>query len=762
MASSSPVIFKRSKARGTQRARPASPDEKEVAAQEDETPSAFAAKLKNKSKKSKIKSKLTFGGEEEEDSSDVPQVKKLKSLSLGASLNLDQATISASSGPRYDQAYLNELKASTLSVRPTLPDDADMMVMSIDSNDSPMIIDTVQETEDASTYIPSESSIKSAREKRRRIQTTGVTIEEEYISLSVVRKSDQPQGPHPDSRLVREEDELGEGDDEFAEYTSAQERIALGKKSRKVEAQKRRDGMQELIDEAVEEDDETIEWEQEQLRRGGHRTPDTSKSTTKAIYRPAPIPASVPVPSTGTVMARLTQQLSQLTTSHAKNTAALNSVAQQRNEVEDREKEMREMVGKAEEKRAWFDNFREWVEAVAGFLDEKYPLLEKLEEEQLFFLKERFDMVAKRRREDDGDDLATFWGPLPEITAPEDVRDEVDELGRTVPKLSPVARKIKRRADRLARRQRRRERQLRAVDDEEGYSTDGSLPPDDASAYAQAMRSLGSKTKEVLSDVKAEEFKDPGKGKWGTWRTKYTDSYVGAWGGLGVVSVWEFWTRLELVGWNCIEDSRSLDGFKWYQGLYEYSRPGEGDVVERNLGPDGDLVASMISTAVIPWMCRVIEGGALDVYSQGHIRRVIDLADEVGASIEGENAKFQALIKSVFSVFQNAVAETEKLVAQYRDIDRRVPFNPEAIPARQRFVARRIKLLRNLIRWRKYAGERFGLGRLVDRILVEGSTIEILHEGWDIGGMAMAHMISTSMADSIPPGLVQQLLTRHP
>lgn len=34
---------------------------------------------------------------------------------------------------------------------------------------------------------------------------------------------------------------------EFAEYTSAQERIALGKKSRKVEAKKRRDEMHEMI-----------------------------------------------------------------------------------------------------------------------------------------------------------------------------------------------------------------------------------------------------------------------------------------------------------------------------------------------------------------------------------------------------------------------------------------------------------------------------------------------------------------------------------
>ena len=37
---------------------------------------------------------------------------------------------------------------------------------------------------------------------------------------------------------------------EFAEYTSAKERIALGKKSRKAEAQKKKENMVELIEEA--------------------------------------------------------------------------------------------------------------------------------------------------------------------------------------------------------------------------------------------------------------------------------------------------------------------------------------------------------------------------------------------------------------------------------------------------------------------------------------------------------------------------------
>jgi Nineteen complex-related protein 2 len=62
-------------------------------------------------------------------------------------------------------------------------------------------------------FIPSESSIKVAKEKRERLRKTQIPGEEDFISLSVTKRADEPQGPHPESRLVREEDELGEGDD---------------------------------------------------------------------------------------------------------------------------------------------------------------------------------------------------------------------------------------------------------------------------------------------------------------------------------------------------------------------------------------------------------------------------------------------------------------------------------------------------------------------------------------------------------------------
>ena len=59
--------------------------------------------------------------------------------------------------------------------------------------------------------IPSASSILEAKQKRERIRSTKGG--EDYTSLSLTKREDYSQGPHPESRLVREEDELGDADD---------------------------------------------------------------------------------------------------------------------------------------------------------------------------------------------------------------------------------------------------------------------------------------------------------------------------------------------------------------------------------------------------------------------------------------------------------------------------------------------------------------------------------------------------------------------
>lgn len=49
----------------------------------------------------------------------------------------------------------------------------------------------------------------------------------------------------------------------------------------------------------------------------------------------------------------------------------------------------------------------------------------------------------------------------------------------------------------------------------------------------------------------------------------------------------------------------------------------------------------MISTAVIPRICKIIEGGGLNAYSGRHIRRIIDFIEEIEASVEENNVKLQ-------------------------------------------------------------------------------------------------------------------------
>jgi len=61
------------------------------------------------------------------------------------------------------------------------------------------------------------------------------------------------------------------------------------------------------------------------------------------------------------------------------------------------------------------------------------------------------------------------------------------------------------------------------------------------------------------------------------------------------------------------------------------------------------------------------------------------------------------------------------------------PFDAGAPKARKSFLMRRFKLLSHMIRWRKFAGERFGIGKTVERLLNE-VMIPVAETGWDVGG----------------------------
>jgi GC-rich sequence DNA-binding factor len=93
------------------------------------------------------------------------------------------------------------------------------------------------------------------------------------------------------------------------------------------------------------------------------------------------------------------------------------------------------------------------------------------------------------------------------------------------------------------------------------------------------------------------------------------------------------------------QTSQSLDEFSWCVSLHEYSRSrgDEDDAGGLDIGPADDLVSAMISTAIVPLICKLVEAGALDPYSTVDTRHMINVAEQVEAFIGQDNHKFQVI-----------------------------------------------------------------------------------------------------------------------
>jgi len=78
----------------------------------------------------------------------------------------------------------------------------------------------------------------------------------------------------------------------------------------------------------------------------------------------------------------------------------------------------------------------------------------------------------------------------------------------------------------------------------------------------------------------------------------------------------------------------------------ENGGPAEGSTMS---SADGDLASSMVSTAIVPRLCRVIEGGGFNPYSMKDVRTATDLVEQVEIAVrDTANLKFQVRTQSIF------------------------------------------------------------------------------------------------------------------
>lgn len=89
-----------------------------------------------------------------------------------------------------------------------------------------------------------------------------------------------------------------------------------------------------------------------------------------------------------------------------------------------------------------------------------------------------------------------------------------------------------------------------------------NLEPHEIAEYRTARQGLKDDVKVLFEDVKASSFLDPSDvliEKFAAWRKAFGDDYIRAWAPLGMVSVWEFWTRVDVAGWDALRVSAGFE-----------------------------------------------------------------------------------------------------------------------------------------------------------------------------------------------------------
>ena len=263
--------------------------------------------------------------------------------------------------PSYSTDYLNELKTST----PSTPKDLRSQSDANDENSKEL--DLVSKFgsdlafQDSSSAIPTDAEIREKKERRARLAK-----EQNFISLddedaqeqedsdgerSLLPYARQKPPKEEETRLVRDDEDIAEGFDEFV----SDGRIALGKKAEREQRKQQKAAMRDLINEAEggndsagsEDDDSEAErhaaYEAAQTRKGmdGLKRKDEQSTRPK---RPRTPPRITPLPTLAGCLEKLKQKLAGMEYARVQKMRRLEEVKKEKEDIRVREEEIQQLL----------------------------------------------------------------------------------------------------------------------------------------------------------------------------------------------------------------------------------------------------------------------------------------------------------------------------------------------------------------------------------------------------------------------------------
>ncbi|OIW23898.1 hypothetical protein CONLIGDRAFT_649227 [Coniochaeta ligniaria NRRL 30616] len=333
-----------------------------------------------KQKKKPTSSRLSFGPESMSADDDSALSTPAKPLSQRAAenalrkkpINLPSRLLGGDDDrPRYSKEYLSELQSST----PNTP--RDLSTLTLDDDDESaqlaMVLDDPSELEGA-TVVPSETAstavisrtpaatilsaaqVREKKERRARLALQGG--EGEYIALDGSDASDDDRltsKKSKDSRLIAEDEDLGEGYDEYVEDGG----LSLGRAAEKKARMRRKKEMAELIASAEGPDgdedddgensddslDQRAEYEAAQRRKGmGVEILDAGDGELGGVDM---IPKMKPLPDFNECLQRMRGLVQGLEDEVRQKRMRIAALQKEREEIVKREEEVQDVLNQA-------------------------------------------------------------------------------------------------------------------------------------------------------------------------------------------------------------------------------------------------------------------------------------------------------------------------------------------------------------------------------------------------------------------------------
>lgn len=352
-----------------------------AAADEDEDGPAVIRPAISRSGSTKLKkkgssSRLSFGVTEDADDAPPFTPKKNPSASLSqratensalrASLSSRKVNLPTRSfgaeqeQPIYNREYLEELQSSTpntpqKSGQSRVQDNGDMMELDASELEGAVVVPSADLSVAAgfgeSGHIPSAAEIREKKERRARLAVEGDAYKDDeydeedgFISLAPKKKKD-------DTRLIAEDEDLGEGYDEYVEDG----RLELGKSREKEARRRQRREMEELIN-AAEGASEEEDSDSDAERKAAYEAAQT-RAAMDGLHRAAVedadpggrlvIPKMKPLPELGVSLARMRDLVREMEEQVAQKRKGIESIEKEKQEILDREKEVQEVLNQA-------------------------------------------------------------------------------------------------------------------------------------------------------------------------------------------------------------------------------------------------------------------------------------------------------------------------------------------------------------------------------------------------------------------------------